>query len=491
MLGTFLHSNGNNRKSGKIAASHRLLAPPVETATTAEDTISAISTPPGRGGICVIRISGERSLAVIREIFMFHGKHQDFEPRVMYAGNIIDPADNTVVDSTMCVFMKAPNSYTGEDSAEIHCHGGTACSEKIMELTLKQGCRPAGPGEFTQRAFLNGKMDLAQAQAVADIINAQTELGLRQAGLQLAGGLSDRVNQPKTRLLELLAEIEARIDFPEEETGEAVAESLKKAAENIRRSLRSLLSTYAAGGLIREGAGVTIVGKPNVGKSSLMNALLGKERTITSPEPGTTRDYIEEQISIKGITVRLTDTAGVRDTRSATEKTGIEMAKEKALGADLQILVVDGSVSPSDEDMKIVENASENTVLAVNKSDLQQKSGLKAVCDRFGEQKTVHTSAKTGEGVEKLKEAIRKTLMKNTEAFESNEVALTGIRQKQAVENALESINIFLSLLEKKESPEILSIKVKEAMDSLGEITGETTTEEMLGVIFGKFCIGK
>ncbi len=409
----------------------------------------------------------------------------------MYAGNIVDPADKTVVDSAMCVFMKAPNSYTGEDSAEIHCHGGTACSEKIMELTLKHGCRPAGPGEFTQRAFLNGKMDLAQAQAVADIINAQTELGLRQAGLQLAGGLSGRINDSKTRLLNLLAEIEARIDFPEEETGEAAAENLKKAAESIHKSLRSLLSTYTTGSLIREGAGVTIVGKPNVGKSSLMNSLLGRERAITSPEPGTTRDYIEEQISIKGITVRLTDTAGMRDARSSAERAGIEMAQDKALGADLQILVLDGSETPSDEDVKMVENAPENTVLAINKVDLRQEGDFKTVCGVFGEKKTVHTSAKTGEGVEKLKETIRKTLMENTGAVESNEAALTGIRQKQAVETALEAINTFLILLEQKESPEILSIKVKEAMDSLGEITGETTTEEMLGVIFGKFCIGK
>ncbi len=407
----------------------------------------------------------------------------------MYAGNIVDPSDKTLVDSAMCVFMKAPNSYTGEDSAEIHCHGGTACSEKVMELTLKHGCAPAGPGEFTQRAFLNGKMDLAQAQAVADIINAQTELGLRQAGLQLAGGLSERINRTKTRLLELLAEIEARIDFPEEETGEAVAESLKKVAESVRENLHSLLSTYAAGSLIREGAGVTIVGRPNVGKSSLMNALLGRERAITSPEPGTTRDYIEEQISIKGITVRLTDTAGMRNAQSSAEKAGIEMAQDKALGADLQILVLDGSKPPSGEDVKMVEKAPENTVVSINKADLPQDDGFKT--DRFGEKKTVHTSAKTGQGVEELKEAVRKTLMENTGTVESNEAALTGIRQKQAVETALEAVNVFFALVEQKESLEILSIKVKEAMDSLGEITGETTTEEMLGVIFGKFCIGK
>ena len=204
MLGAFVHSNGNSCESGKVNAfCHRLLAQSFKTA--AEDTVSAISTPPGKGGICVVRISGGRSLGVVRKIFMFHGKHRDFEPRVMYAGNIVNPTDKTIVDSAMCVFMKGPNSDTGEDCAEIQCHGGTVCSEKIMELTLKHGCRPAGPGEFTQRAFLNGKMDLTQAQAVADIINAQTELGLRQASIQLSGGLAERINEAKTRLLELLA----------------------------------------------------------------------------------------------------------------------------------------------------------------------------------------------------------------------------------------------------------------------------------------------
>ncbi len=457
---------------------------------TADDTVSAISTPPGKGGICVIRISGKESLSVIRKIFMFHGKHSDFEPRFMYAGNIIDPAEKTLVDSAMCVFMKAPNSYTGEDSAEIHCHGGFACSTKILELTLKHGCRPADPGEFTRRAFLNGKMDLAQAQAVADIINAQTELGLRQAGLQLSGGLSDRINGLKTRLLELLAETEARIDFPEEDTGEAETGAMRKVAGNVCEDLKSLLSTYSTGSLIREGAGIAIVGKPNVGKSSLMNALLGRQRAITSPEPGTTRDYIEENISINGIAIRLIDTAGIRDAESEAERTGIDMGRDRTLGADLQILVVDGSLKPSGEEIKALENAPENTVLAVNKSDLS-KSGIENFQKNFPVEKSVSTSAKTGEGIGELKETIERMLMDNTSQAESNEAVLTGIRQKKAVEKAVDSIQMFLSLLKQKESPEILSIKIKEAMDSLGEITGETTTEELLGVIFGKFCIGK
>ncbi len=461
---------------------------PVKTA--ADDTISAISTPPGKGGICVIRISGGESLAIIRKIFMFHVKHRDFKPRVMYAGSVVDPQDGSVVDSVMCVFMKAPNSHTGEDSAEIHCHGGSAVSERIIDLTLKYGCRPAGPGEFTRRAFMNGKIDLTQAQAVADIINAQTELGLRQAGLQLSGGLSDRINTPKARLLDVLAEIEARIDFPEEETGEVKTETLKKGAETVRGELESLLSTYAAGSLIREGAGVAIVGSPNVGKSSIMNALLGRERSITSAEPGTTRDYIEEQISIDGITVRLTDTAGIRDATSEAEKTGIMMAQDKALGADIRVLVVDGSEPLSGEDRKAVENCPENTVVVVNKTDMGT-AGMNGVRCGTGVEKTVFTSAKTGEGIENLKETIGKTLTENTDPVESNEAALTGIRQKHCVENALRAVNLFLTLMEQKESPEILSIKVKEAMDSLGEITGETSTEDMLGVIFGKFCIGK
>lgn len=457
---------------------------------TEDDTISAISTPLGKGGVCVIRISGGQSLAVIRSLFMFHGKHRDFEHRLMYAGNIIDPADKTVVDSAMCVFMKGPSSYTGEDLAEIHCHGGGACSRKIMDLTLRHGCRAAGPGEFTRRAFMNGKMDLAQAQAVADIINAQSDLGLRQAGLQLSGGLSDRINKPKARLLEMLAEIEARIDFPEEETGVMETAALRRGGETVLRDLEALLGTYLAGSLIREGAMVAITGKPNVGKSSLLNALLGKERAITSPQPGTTRDYIEEQTSIGGITIRLTDTAGIRDALNEAERAGVDMAREKALGCDVQVVVVDSGLPLSGEEREMIGQISSNAVVAVNKSDLGGDL-FHEVARAFPQKKAVATSAKTGAGIDDLKEAVRETLMKDTAPVETNEAALTGIRHKQSVEAALEAVNSFLKLLEEKESPEILSIKVREAMDRLGEITGETSTEEMLGVIFGKFCIGK
>lgn len=487
MLGALIHSDGNGRQS-EISVSFRPLNSTREEA--ADDTISAISTPPGKGGVCVIRISGGRSLAVIRSLFMFHGKHREYQHRVMYAGNIVDPADKTVVDSAMCVFMKAPNSYTGEDSAEIHCHGGDACSRRIMELTLRHGCRAAGPGEFTRRAFMNGKMDLAQAQAVADIINAQSDLGLRQAGLQLSGGLSDRINKPKRRLLELLAEIEARIDFPEEETGEMETGALKSGGEAVREDLEALLGTYTAGSIIREGAAVAITGEPNVGKSSLLNALLGRKRAITSPRPGTTRDYIEEQTSIGGIAVRLTDTAGVREARDEAEKAGVRMAKEKARDSDVQIIVIDSARPLSDGEREMIENAPAPAVVAVNKSDLG--GGLFCeVRSAFPQRKTVATSAKTGAGIEDLKEVVRETLVKDTAPVETNEAALTSIRHKQAAEAALGAVNAFLKLLEEKESAEILSIKVKEAMDKLGEITGETSTEEMLGVIFGKFCIGK
>lgn len=457
---------------------------------TEDDTISAISTPPGKGGVCIVRISGARSLAVIRALFMFHGKHRDFEHRVMYAGTIVDPADKTTVDSAMCVFMKAPSSYTGEDLAEIHCHGGDACSRRIMELTLRHGCRAAGPGEFTRRAFMNGKMDLAQAQAVADIINAQSDLGLRQAGLQLSGGLSDRINQPKTRLLELLAEIEARIDFPEEETGDIETGALRQGGGAVKEDLKALLGTYLAGSLIREGAMVAITGKPNVGKSSLLNALLGRKRAITSPQPGTTRDYIEEQTSIGGIAVRLTDTAGIRDTLNEAERAGVDMAREKALGCDVQIVVIDSARALSDEEREMIENTHADAVIAVNKSDLGENLFCE-VGNAFPQRKVVATSAKTGAGIDDLKETVRETLMKDAAPVETNEAALTSIRHKQSVEAALEAVETFLKLLEEKESAEILSIKVREAMDKLGEITGETSTEEMLGVIFGKFCIGK
>ncbi len=460
-----------------------------------EDTIAAIATPPGNGGIAVIRICGPKSLEIINLIFKT-GRGDAGMPLMeshrLYHGRIIDYRTGDVADEVLCVFMKSPNSYTGEDVVEIHSHGGYLVPKKILEILFSLGTRPANPGEFSLRGFLNGKMDLAQAEAVSDIINARSEEGLKQAELQLEGALSEKIGEFKNVLLDMLAEVEAQVDFPEEDLNPIVKESLIRRVHSLLAGLNTLLGTYEEGRIIKYGIKTAILGKPNVGKSSLLNRLLMKDRAIVSPLPGTTRDFIEESIDVRGIPLILIDTAGIRITSEEIEHAGVRLAKKKAEEAELLLVVLDGSAEIDSDDIEALRHViDKKAIVVINKSDKGFKFNADTLTDLIHGNKIAHTSAKLGTGIEELKDAVGELLTGGKGHADGTELMLTELRHKLALEVAGDSLNSFLGLLNKGESPEFLSIDLRTALDSLGEITGEVTTEDILGRIFSKFCIGK
>jgi len=465
-----------------------------QISTPDQDTIAAIATPLGEGSIAVIRISGKNSLQIVARVFKRSNKASVFEMKShkLYRGQVVDPESGRMLDSVLTVIMKSPHSYTGEDVAEIHCHGGYLLSKKILELLFQHGVRPATPGEFTFRAFINGKMDLAQAEAVVDVINAQTEESLKQAELQLEGMLSQKIRELKEIILDILAEVEAQVDFPEEGIDPIVREAITKNTEEIIEQIDSLLATYEEGRIIKQGVYTAILGKPNVGKSSLLNRLLMKERAIVSPLPGTTRDFIEETVDVKGIPLRLVDTAGLRAAADEVEKAGVDLARKKASEAELIIAVVDGSSSLDEDDFEVLKGSeSRKAVLVINKSDLRQNVSNEDISEFFRRERVVNTSAKLGSGIEDLKSKIHEVLLGKKSLIEGTELVITELRHKLALQKTKESLTSLIKAIDNKESPEFLAVDLRLALDSLGEITGETTTEDVLGRIFSKFCIGK
>ena len=459
-----------------------------------DETIAAISTPEGEGGIAVIRISGKLSLNIMKEIFKAKGIKNDntFESHKLYLGFIRHPKTGETLDNVFCTIMKSPNSYTGEDTVEIHTHGGLLVPKRVLELTFNMGARPAFPGEFTQRAYINGKMDLVQAEAVADIIHAQTEKSLKIAEKQLEGALSDQINKLKDKILDILAEIEANVDFPEEEMDELVLERIINLAEEIVFELSDLVSTYDTGRIIKQGINTAILGKPNVGKSSILNQLLKQQRAIVSPLPGTTRDFIEETLDINGIPLKVVDTAGIRSTSDEIESVGVKLANKKAQEAELLILVFDGSSQLDNNDLEVLTTSRDKkSIIVINKLDLEQKTDMKEIKNKRKNSLIVKTSAKTGKGIGDLKEKIYGTLISNESKTEGSESIITELRHKLSLDKSIEHLNLFIEQIKKNESPEYLAIDLRTSLDFLGEITGEVTTEDVLGRIFSKFCIGK
>jgi tRNA modification GTPase len=457
------------------------------------DTIAAIATPPGIGGIGLIRVSGTAAEGIARRLFRTAQPHDTFLSRHLYHGEIVAPETGAVLDDVLVAFLKGPCTFTGEDTLEISCHGGPLILMAVLAEIVRAGARPAERGEFTKRAFLNGRLDLSQAEAVLDLISAKTPEGLSAAVDRLKGKLSGRIETIRNAIIDLLAGIEAVIDFAEDDgVVEASGANLAE-FQRVIDDLHSLAATYRRGRIIREGIGIVIAGRPNVGKSSLLNRLLGEKRAIVTSIPGTTRDFIEETVNIGGIPVRLTDTAGIRPPENAIEKEGIDLVWERLATADAVLVLLDGSMALTPEDRELLVQMREKPIIPViNKSDLPQRLDealLRGVLPE-GAPSIVRISAKFGDGIDSLTAAIQEMILA-TPADETAGAMIADLRHKVALEKAAECLIRARDGLRNGLQSELAALEVREALDSLGEITGRTTSEEVLNRIFANFCVGK
>ncbi len=457
-----------------------------------EETIAAISTPFGVSGIGIVRISGSLAEPIATRLFKPKSEPFQFISHHFHYGEIVDPQKGHPIDEVLLVLMKAPKTYTREDILEIHCHGGYFILQKILELVLREGTRMAHPGEFTKRAFLNGRIDLTQAEAVIDLINAKTMASLEIANQQLRGNFFRELNSLKERMIEKLALIEAHLDFPEEEIEPISLGEMKHSLKEMIKKLNEWIGSYEEGRIFREGISCAIVGKTNVGKSSLLNVLLKEERAIVTPIPGTTRDLIEEVLNINGIPVRLIDTAGLRKATDSIELEGVKRAKERVAESDFILLVVDGSRPIDIDDLEIFEEVKgKKKVVVMNKKDLPPMIPPKEMKDRFQRDSIISISALKNEGIEGLKEAIY-TLLIHREVRPSPEyLIIANVRHKRALDQIKESLSNTLKGLEKGTSLEFIAFEMRSALEALGEMVGETTPEEVLNRIFEQFCVGK
>lgn len=455
------------------------------------DTIAAVSTVLGEGGISIIRVSGNKCLDIVGSIFKSkNGKElSDIKPYSMRYGHIVERETGDILDEVLVSYMKGPRSFTAEDTVEINCHGGVTPTKKILQEVIKSGARLAEPGEFTKRAFLNGRIDLSQAEAVIDIIRAKTELSMKSAVLQSGGRISKEINLLRNKLLQTIAHIEATVDFPEEDLEEITGNEVSKDLVEVEKDISRLLETADEGKILREGLNVVIVGKPNVGKSSLLNALLMEKRAIVTEIPGTTRDVIEEYINLDGVPIKIVDTAGIRETEDIVEKIGVEKSKEKINEADLIMLMLDSSKELDNEDYEIIDYIKDKKyIVLLNKMDLESKivaEDLKGLNSKY----VIETSAKTGHGLEKLKQCI-KDLFFNGEV-KSGDVIITNTRHKESLIRAKESCVAAMNTLMNTAAIDLASIDIRNAWLKLGEITGETLEEDIIDKIFSEFCLGK
>lgn len=452
------------------------------------DTIAAISTPRGEGGIGIIRISGDKSFEILERIFNTKNPNRDLGFYKFNYGFIHD--NGKIVDEVMAVRMKAPKTYTCEDVVEINCHGGHLISEKVLELVLKNGARHAEQGEFTKRAFMNGRIDLSQAEAVIDIIHGKTEKSISLSLEQLRGDLRDKIASFKKALLDVTAHVNVVLDYPEEGIDDPLPSNLRENLENVYAEADRLISSYDKGKKIKEGIKTVIAGKPNVGKSTLLNSLLKEERAIVTHIPGTTRDVIEEIINIKGIPLVLTDTAGIRKTEDIVENIGVEKSKKFIENADLVLLVLDASRELESEDREVIEeiqNHNKKTIVLLNKIDLERKIEL----EEFNLENILEISAKDNIGIEDMEERIYSYIVEENVEDSSEKLIITNIRHKTALEKTKDAIRNIFETIDAGMPMDLISVDLKEALDSLSEITGEISSEDILDHVFGNFCVGK
>lgn len=457
-------------------------------------TIAAIATSLSNSGIGIIRISGDDSVNIVNKIFV-NKYHQhmikNMKSHTIHYGFIVD-GNNEVIDEVMVSYMKAPKSFTTEDTIEINCHGGILVMQHILELVVKNGARLAEPGEFTKRAFLNGRIDLSEAEAVMDVISSKNKLALKGSMKQLQGSLQKKINEIRKKIIYEIAFIESALDDPEHISLEGYPDSLRKKIDDLLYEIKRMLDNCENGKIVKEGIRAVIVGKPNAGKSSLLNVLAGEERAIVTTVPGTTRDVLEEEISLDGINLHIIDTAGIRQTKDIVEKIGVEKARKYAAEADLIIYVVDSSICLDENDVQIMEMIKDKKcIILFNKSDLDNRISIDEIKKKIGNDHTViKISTKDHTGIDQLKEAFKSMFFKG-DIFINDELMITNIRHKQLLEDTKESLDQVKKSLDLNMSEDFYSIDLMSAYKSLGKITGEEVEEDLVNEIFSKFCMGK
>lgn len=454
-----------------------------------QDTIAAIATPPGEGGLAVVRMSGPDAEKIAQRIFARpNDRNGNLRTHTLYHGQIRDPKDCQAIDEVLLTIMRQPRSYTGEDVVEVHCHGGNFLARQILGLLLTQGARQAEPGEFTKRAFLNGRVDLAQAEAVLDLIRARTAKGAQLALHQASGELSKFVGELREELLDILVQVEAAIDFPEEEIELLQRHQLVTKISALIIKINAISASYDWGRLFREGAKVSICGRPNVGKSSLLNALLGCDRVIVTPVPGTTRDVIEESLTLDGLPVVIWDTAGIRETSDQVEKLGVELSRQHLEKADALVLVLDGSVAITADDRQLLQDiGAKKLVIAVNKSDLPSVIDPKLLQEDEN-RKVISTSALSGAGIDSLKKALRELLLG---CAIDPPLTVTSLRHRSELVRSADDLQRAVETLNQGLPPELAAIDLNDAREALEEIIGIVSNDNILERIFNNFCIGK
>ncbi len=456
-----------------------------------DDTIAGIATAPGEGGIGIIRISGNKSLEVCESIFKSKSnkKINEYNQRTLIYGNIYD--NENIIDEVLVAYMKGPNSYTAEDVIEINCHGGFISVKKILELILSKDVRLAEAGEFTKRAFLNGRIDLSQAEAIIDVIKAKTDKAYEVAQNHLEGALSKKIKDLRMKVTEVLAHLEVSIDFSEEDVEEITYKTLKEKSLELKEEIKKLYDTAESGKIFRDGLKTVIIGKPNVGKSSLLNAILGENRAIVTDIAGTTRDVIEEFVNINGIPLKIVDTAGIRETDDIVEKIGVEKSRESFNNADLVITVLDSSKKLSKEDIEILEELkNKKVIILLNKIDLESNIEIDKIKEYVDEDSIINISALKNIGIDTLNTKIEEMVYRGS-VRSSSDLMITNTRHKDALFKAYESINDAIKAIDDNMPYDFIEVDFKNIWDYLGYINGDTVKEDLLDTIFANFCIGK
>ena len=456
-----------------------------------EDTIAAIATAPGEGGIGVVRISGEKSKEILEKIFLKKNSEKDLVPRMMHYGFVRNNFSGELIDEVMAVYFKAPYSYTAEDVVEIQCHGSMVSLRKILSLVLKNGARIAESGEFTKRAFLNGRLDLSQAEVVIDLIRAKSDKSFDVALNQLEGNFSKEIRQIRAELMNSLVNITVNIDYPDEDIEQLTFENIVSDLTSVRVKIEKMLQTSDTGRIMSEGLKISIIGKPNVGKSSLMNALLKETRAIVTSVPGTTRDTIEEMLTIRGIPVKLTDTAGIRETEDLIEKIGIEKSKEAFNNADLIIFMADRSRVLDEEDFSILNHIRDKkAVVILNKTDLPSAFDSVELEKHLPEACIIEASVANGDGIEELENVVE-NMVYGGEVKQSDSMMVTNVRHKNLLEEADTSLGDAIEMAKACQPLELLEIDASRAYECLGAIIGEAVEEDIINEVFERFCLGK